>query len=92
MHCWPDLVVIGVRVDIGLPLVEHVEVDGDGAEEGYAGDHGVARPAARVPRLQVAVRAEPGVVVVVGLNTGVHIYHCFNSCLSLYTEAATWSD
>ena len=42
--------------------------DGDGAEEGQADDHGMARPAARVPRLKVAVPAEPGVVVVVGLQ------------------------
>ena len=63
-----NLVVIGVGVYVGLILVEHVEVDGDGAEEGQADDHCVARPAARVPRLQVAVPAEPGVVVVVGLQ------------------------
>ena len=58
----------GVGVYVWLPLVEHVEVDCDCAEEGHADDHGVAHAAPRVACLQVPVGAVTGVVVVVRLR------------------------
>ena len=73
----------GVWVYVGLPLVKHVEIDPDGAEEGHADDHGVAHSAPRVARLQVAVGTVPGVVVVVRLERReidlrpyVRMHHC----------------